>query len=76
MCYSLYLVHLPVVNFLRAGFAWFGIVATPWLSLAVSVPASLLVARWFHVTVERRFLNTRTPAAAGPTLRPVPASAS
>ncbi|HXS67658.1 MAG TPA: acyltransferase [Candidatus Polarisedimenticolia bacterium] len=61
MCYSLYLVHLPVVKvmtqiFYRAGVH--GEWATLFLSIPVSVLIAVVIAWGFHCLVERRFLNT------------------
>jgi peptidoglycan/LPS O-acetylase OafA/YrhL len=63
MCYSLYLVHLPVANLLRAGFHWYGVTPRPIISLLVCVPVSLALAWQFHLRVELRFLNRPLPAA-------------
>jgi peptidoglycan/LPS O-acetylase OafA/YrhL len=61
MCYSLYLVHWPVVKvtsqwFYRSGLQ--GEWSTLFISVPISVLISILVAWGFHVVVERRFLNT------------------
>jgi peptidoglycan/LPS O-acetylase OafA/YrhL len=63
MCYSLYLVHLPIANLLRAAFHWYGVSPRPILSLLVCVPVSLALSWQFHLRVERRFLNRSAPAA-------------
>jgi peptidoglycan/LPS O-acetylase OafA/YrhL len=74
MCYSLYLVHLPIVNLLRTVFYWYGVTPRPIVSLMVCVPISLVLAWQFHVRVERRFLN-RPSAPERTPLRPlVPAA--
>ena len=66
MCYSLYLVHLPVAKLLQAGFLRFGMEPAPFASVLVSVPVCLGVAWLFHLKVERRFLNSPVPASAAP----------
>ena len=60
MCYSLYLVHWPIVkpiSYLIAGLGR-GPIATLILTLPVTMATSLLAAWIFHVNVERRFLNS------------------
>jgi peptidoglycan/LPS O-acetylase OafA/YrhL len=58
MCYSLYLVHFPLIVFL----GWIAALARLQPSPLVSIPvcgALAIAASWpFHVHVERRFLNT------------------
>jgi peptidoglycan/LPS O-acetylase OafA/YrhL len=60
-CYSLYLVHWPVVKatthmFYEAGIkgAW----QTLLISMPISLSAAVIAGRLFHVLVEKRFLNT------------------
>lgn len=65
MCYSLYLVHLPVIKILRGLLASNGVFPSPFLSLLLSAPLCLAIAWAFHRTVERRFLNQRSPIALG-----------
>jgi peptidoglycan/LPS O-acetylase OafA/YrhL len=64
MCYSLYLVHVPVVDLIRAGLEAAG-VATDHLSPFVSLPLcaipSLVIAWAFHRTVEVRFMRSPDP---------------
>lgn len=64
MCYSLYLVHLPVILFMR-GFAQAADIAVERVSPLVTVPLGLLtslgIAWLFFILVERRFLNTPSP---------------
>ena len=60
MCYSLYLVHWPIVKviaylFHKNGFTTMG--ETVVTTLPVGLAMSLLAGALFHVTVERRFLN-------------------
>lgn len=73
-CYSIYLVHWPIVNIVSKLLSQTGL-QTHARTLFVTVPlctAAALLAGWiFHATVERRFLNTPqgssaagTPAAA------------
>lgn len=61
MCYSLYLIHWPVVKPITHLLYLSG-VRGPWPTLAISIPLSLAVAiavGWgFHLWIERRFLNT------------------
>jgi peptidoglycan/LPS O-acetylase OafA/YrhL len=55
MCYSLYLVHLPVTFWLVAALEGHG----PLVTVPACVIASLAVAAAFHLAVEKRFLNQR-----------------
>jgi peptidoglycan/LPS O-acetylase OafA/YrhL len=61
ICYSLYLVHWPIVKLLSHSLYLAGL-QSDWGTLLVTIPlcvtASLLVAWGFHVAVERRFLNS------------------
>ena len=68
MCYSLYLVHLPVVKLVHVACVWIGFQPTPIVSLLIAAPIAIQVSWWFHVTVERRFLNApyRAPSVAAP----------
>jgi peptidoglycan/LPS O-acetylase OafA/YrhL len=70
MCYSLYLVHLPLVKLVHVGFIAAGSSPRPLVSLAVCLPLSLALAWSFHLTIERRFMNLPSPAGhpvkAGP----------
>ncbi len=77
MCYSLYLAHWPIAAvlttlFYRAGVR--GPLATLLLAAPVTIAASLVGGYIFHVTVERRFMNTpsRAPLPPAPAL-PEPA---
>jgi peptidoglycan/LPS O-acetylase OafA/YrhL len=60
MCYSLYLVHWPVVLAIARGL-YLGGIESPEQALGITVPLCVvasLVAGWtFHIFVERRFLN-------------------
>lgn len=75
MCYSLYLVHWPVSVVLTTAFYSAGVRGF-WVTLLVVVPivvATSIGAAWaFHVSVERRFLNTPsvTPASKPPSPAP------
>jgi peptidoglycan/LPS O-acetylase OafA/YrhL len=64
MCYSLYLVHLPLVMLILTGFRAAGF-APKALSPFISLPVCAIPALWlswqFHVTVERRFMSARAP---------------
>ena len=65
MCYSVYLVHWPVVKPISNAMWNAGV--TSWTgTLLFTIPlcaaVSILLARVFFVTVESRFLNTTTPA--------------
>ena len=66
MCYSLYLVHLPVILLMRAGLDVAG-VDTARLSPFVSIPVCGAMSLWlswqFHVFVERRFMTLRQRTA-------------
>jgi peptidoglycan/LPS O-acetylase OafA/YrhL len=61
MCYSLYLVHLPltkaVSHLLNMAGIW-GIWPTLLVTVPVCVGVSVALGWLFHVRVERRFLNT------------------
>jgi peptidoglycan/LPS O-acetylase OafA/YrhL len=61
MCYSLYLVHWPVVMLVGRGFDVIGL-TSPAAILLITVPAcvavSVILARVFHIYIERRFLNS------------------
>ena len=65
ICYSLYLVHWPIVKFISHSLWLMGMRSASG-TLLVTIPlcgaASLLVAWGFHVVVERRFLNRKLPA--------------
>jgi len=65
MCYSLYLVHWPVVTVASWAFSRLGL-RNPFAILLLGVPfclaVSLSLARLFHKLVERRFWN---PAYSG-----------
>lgn len=60
MCYSVYLTHWPVCKAISHGM-WLAGFRSPAVTLLLTVPAcfvaSVLVARVFYRTVERRFLN-------------------
>jgi peptidoglycan/LPS O-acetylase OafA/YrhL len=64
MCYSLYLVHMPVAMLILAGFRAAGI-APESLSPFISLPVCAIPALWlswqFHLTVERRFMRAPAP---------------
>jgi peptidoglycan/LPS O-acetylase OafA/YrhL len=67
ICYSMYLVHLPVVRVISLLLYQHGTrssLATLCLTVPVCVAASIIAASLFHFFVERRFLNT-APSAAG-----------
>lgn len=60
MCYSLYLIHWPLVTavtfaFNQAGFRNPLLIAS--LGVALALAVAITVARVFHVLIERRFLN-------------------
>jgi len=63
MCYSLYLVHLPVVDLIKALLLGAGVATktmSPFVSLIICGVPSLWVAWKFHLIVERRFMGTPT----------------
>jgi peptidoglycan/LPS O-acetylase OafA/YrhL len=67
ICYSLYLVHWPVVKAVGHGLYLLGVrgdTATVLITVPVGVAASVLLAWGFFRLCERRFLNT--PAATAP----------
>ena len=57
MCYSLYLLHLPINRLLHAALRALDAPSTPWLTVPVCAAFSLPVAWWFHCAVERRFMS-------------------
>jgi peptidoglycan/LPS O-acetylase OafA/YrhL len=74
MCYSLYLVHWPVVKLVSHCFYLAGVDSlwgTVLLTIPVATGLSLLAAWLFFLAVERRFLNSpqavRNPANCGGT---------
>jgi peptidoglycan/LPS O-acetylase OafA/YrhL len=68
MCYSLYLLHWPVVKGLSELFYRAGIQSeqgTLFITLPAALGFSVLLAWLFHLLVERRLMNTfRSPSAA------------
>lgn len=65
MCYSLYLVHLPVIDLLRACLRAGGIETTrmsPLVSLIVYAPPAIWLSWQFHLRIERRFISAAVPA--------------
>ena len=73
MCYSLYLIHWPVVKFIAHAMQHFGFDSTP-VTLLVTLPicfvASVALTWPFHVFVERRFLSSPKPVAPKPRALP------
>ncbi len=72
MCYSIYLVHWPLVKLVGMGCRKLGLESdaeTVLVVMPACIAASVAVGWGFHLLVERRFLNT--PATAKP---PVAAS--
>ncbi|MES1255498.1 MAG: acyltransferase [Acidobacteriota bacterium] len=66
MCYSLYLVHLPVTNLIRAALGAAGVVTgalSPFISLPLCGIPSIWLAWRFHLAVERKFMNSPSPGA-------------
>jgi peptidoglycan/LPS O-acetylase OafA/YrhL len=74
MCYSFYLVHMPVVKGVTQLFYRMG-VTHEWPTILLTIPVTVLVtagAAWlFYMAVERRFLNSR-PSNPAPALVPLP----
>ncbi len=67
MCYSLYLVHYPIASVLGAALAARGVrgvVPVLGVTIPLVVAAALVAGYAFHVTIERRFLNTPGPRPA------------
>jgi len=65
MCYSLYLVHMPVTSVLRAIVQAAGenpMALPPFVSLPLYGVPSLLLAWQFHIYIERRFMSRSAPA--------------
>lgn len=56
MCYSLYLVHLPVNKFVHVIMGALSMTSSPWATIPICAAASLSVAWSFHLLVERRFM--------------------
>jgi peptidoglycan/LPS O-acetylase OafA/YrhL len=72
MCYSLYLVHWPVVKVISHGLAMRGITspkATLLLVIPVCILASIIMARLFYLGIERHFLNP--PSLTIPSSQPL-----
>jgi peptidoglycan/LPS O-acetylase OafA/YrhL len=76
LCYSMYLVHWPVVYLVSIGMYRLGLhslAATLALTVPVCVAVSVALAQIFHTLVERRFLNASLPMPAlaqrGPSLQ-------
>jgi peptidoglycan/LPS O-acetylase OafA/YrhL len=61
MCYSLYLIHWPIVKLISQAFYRSG-VQSEWATLFITIPVAVLTAvslAWgFHLVVERKFMNT------------------
>jgi peptidoglycan/LPS O-acetylase OafA/YrhL len=60
MCYSLYLVHMPVIEIARVLSLHYGFVSATsntWLTMLMYSATSLAIAWVFYVVVEQRFLN-------------------
>jgi len=62
MCYSLYLVHFPLNKLVEAGFRWFTMPSSPWLTVPACAALSIPMAWLFHLKVERRFMGPSAPA--------------
>ena len=66
-CYSVYLVHWPVTKAITGLALWAGL-TSPVMILCGVLPAALAVslagAAFFHATIERRFLNSPSPAVS------------
>jgi peptidoglycan/LPS O-acetylase OafA/YrhL len=61
ICYSLYLVHLPIVELVRGIFLLAGkqpASISPFVTVPLCSALCIPVAYLFHLAVERRFLNT------------------
>jgi peptidoglycan/LPS O-acetylase OafA/YrhL len=69
MCYSLYLVHMPIVKLISHGL-WMAGLQSTMATCLVTVPlcllTSILAGYVFYLRIERHFLNTREPAPATP----------
>jgi len=60
MCYSLYLLHLPIADLVKASLAAAGVTLatlSPVVSLVLCGIPSIWIAWKFHLTVERRFMS-------------------
>jgi peptidoglycan/LPS O-acetylase OafA/YrhL len=61
MCYSLYLVHLPITTLLSRWMYSRLLITNSWGVLCITLPvcllASILVSRLFYHMIEKRFLN-------------------
>jgi peptidoglycan/LPS O-acetylase OafA/YrhL len=78
MCYSLYLIHLPVSSFVHAGLEEAGINTTslsPFLTIALCGTPAIWLSWRFHTSVERRFMSGGATPGAVP-VRVTPASTS
>lgn len=67
MCYSLYLVQMPVINVIHGLVVWAGVDASrlsPLLSIPLCFVPTLWIAWRFHISIERRFMSTKATAPA------------
>ncbi|MFL5241320.1 MAG: acyltransferase family protein [Gemmataceae bacterium] len=67
MCYSLYLVHVPVVGILHASLLYWNLpcdTINPWITMPVYSAAALAASWGFYLLVERRFVNRPERAAS------------
>ena len=79
MCYSLYLVHLPVVKVVSHGLWMLGLqsaMATCVLTVPLCLLASILAGYAFHLCIERHFLDNRGASRSRLFRRSTPASPS
>lgn len=80
-CYSIYLVHLPIVKGISHALFLAGVSSaegTLLLTVPVCLAVSVIAGRAFHTRIERHFLNAPLPKDAqtpteSPTLAPAPA---
>ncbi|HVW03329.1 MAG TPA: acyltransferase [Planctomycetaceae bacterium] len=76
MCYSLYLVHMPIVKVISHGLWMLGVqstMATCLITVPLCLLASILVGQLFYLRIERYFLNSREPVAV-PNAPAIPAA--
>ena len=76
MCYSIYLIHYPIVKALSHALSLAGVdgpLGTVLVTMPLCLAVSLVAATWFHRLIEKRFLNAPKPArqAAGVSAAPV-----
>lgn len=82
MCYSLYLVHVPVVTIMHGCFLYWRFpcdTLNPWITMPFYCSLAIVVSWGFHLVIERRFINSGVQSSCNngvnlksrPPLRPI-----